>query len=295
VRWALRQWKQDDELKQIDRDFATGQVEGERRWYVLKKDPAQTMVVISGPIEFNVGSPSIERHRRENEAMHKVSIDHSYSIAATAVTKEQFRRFRPSYPDDKELTRFCPDSGCPVIGITWYEAAEYCNWLSKQEGLQSYYLPNSRGKYEEGMKIAQGYERLAGFRLPTETEWEYASRAQSTSSRFFGTSDDWLGKYSWYVMNAEQRTWPVGRLKPNDFGLFDICGNACSWCQDRYDSHGPSIFHDSGEPLVDTVEMAARGGAFVTPPTNVRSAFRFHSRPLNVLRDVGLRIVRTLR
>src|SRR5207245_3936582 len=134
-----------------------------------------------------------------------------------------------------------PQPDCPIGGVTWHEAAEYCNWLSKEEGLpptEWCYEANAAGKYAEGMKLAANYLKRTGYRLATEAEWEYACRAGAVTSRSYGEAEDLLGKCAWYLGNSKERTWPVGRLKPNDLGLFDMHGNIWTWCQERYLPYG---------------------------------------------------------
>src|SRR5207245_1595842 len=111
------------------------------------------------------------------------------------------------------------------------------NWLSKQEGLPETewcYEPNPDGKYAEGMKLTADYLRRTGYRLPTEAEWEYACRAGAVTSRYYGQTEELLGKYAWFFGNSQELTWSVGSLKPNDLGLFDMHGNVYCWCQERY-------------------------------------------------------------
>src|SRR5262249_15874499 len=138
------------------------------------------------------------------------------------------------------------DNG-PIVALSWYEAAEYCNWLSAQEG-----IPPEQWCYgelvkrvevvEEGnvkrektfriMQIKPNHRVLVGYRLPTEAEWEYASRAGATTSQVYGRGEQLLSHYAWYRKNSQNRTWPGGLLKPNDLGLFDTLGNAREWTDD---------------------------------------------------------------
>ncbi len=114
------------------------------------------MVVIPGPVEFLMGSPDSEAGRYENETLHRQRIGRSFSIAAKPVTVAEYLHFDNKYLT-KEARQYAPTDDCPIVGTSWYQAAEYCNWLSKQEGLPELewcYEPNKDGKYEEGMKPA---------------------------------------------------------------------------------------------------------------------------------------------
>ena len=153
------------------------------------------MVVIPGPVEFLMGSPSTEADRWEGpegnwEQQHRKRIGHSFAIAAREVTVEQFLRFRKDHEYSKQ---HAPTPDCPVNIVTWYDAAAYCNWLSKQEGIrerQWCYLPNDKDEYAEGMKLAPDYLKRTGYRLPSEAEWEYASRARAVTSRYYGETEE---------------------------------------------------------------------------------------------------------
>jgi formylglycine-generating enzyme required for sulfatase activity len=284
------------------------------------------MVVLKGPIMFNMGSPVTEQYRTPDELQHQVRIPRSFAISKKEVTVAQFQKFLEANPEvkrnaaldssknpsieNKKIYVFSPEPGCPQIFITWYEAARYCNWLSKMEG-----IPPSEWVYPEnirsGMELPVGYLNKKGYRLPTEAEWEYAARGGSTASRFYGDSDEELAQYAWYSKNPPQkkgdkidpddpnRTFPVGSLKPNQYGLFDVYGNVWEWCDSRRLEYEPGIFID--EParkiiITDSVAMIRRGGSFAYSKQEMRSAHRGAKNYFpNQRRDnVGFRVAKTV-
>jgi formylglycine-generating enzyme required for sulfatase activity len=266
------------------------------------------MALIAGPVEFVMGSPRGEDGRaggpaERTEMQHRRRIGRSFAIATKEVTLEQFQRFLQGHTYNKV---FSPTLGHPVNGVSWYGAAAYCNWLSKEEGIpedQWCYLPNAKGQFAAGMRVRPNHLDLTGYRLPTEAEWEFACRAGAVTSRYYGESEELLGRYAWYTKNSLDKSMlPPGSLRPNDLGLFDMLGNAYEWCQDGIAFYVPGIH---GEPAEDKENFAdlksiteqpgrvLRGGSFLGHSRNVRAAYRNWYAPATAVQGNGVRAART--
>jgi formylglycine-generating enzyme required for sulfatase activity len=180
--------------------------------------------------------------------------------------------------------------------VSWYDAAAYCNWLSRREGLPECYEPNEAGKYAAGMKIKPDALRLGGYRLPTEAEWEYACRAGAGTSRYHGSSADLLGRYAWCYLAPVDHAQPCGRLLPNDLGLFDMLGNVWEWCHDVSQPYPKKAVEDNMNIQLyinSSNRRLHRGGAFNFRPAGVRSALRGRSAPADRIISNGFRPSRT--
>ena len=155
------------------------------------------------------------------------------------------------------------------------------------------------GEIKPGMKMPADYLSRTGYRLPTEAEWEYACRAVTTTRRYYGSADELLAKYAWYQRNSDDLAHPAGQLKPNDLGLFDMLGNAWEWCQEKWPAKveastpGPRQDSEDLEPLADKTGRVTRGGSFANPASEVRTASRNQTRPIDEIDAVGFRMART--
>jgi formylglycine-generating enzyme required for sulfatase activity len=183
---------------------------------------------------------------------------------------------------------------------TWFEAAAYCNWLSEQDGIgreQWCYETNAEGQ----LRLRESYLSRTGYRLPTESEMEYAIRAGAVTSRFYGESDELLEKYGWYQPNSKGRHWPVGILKPNDFGLFDAHGNVWCWCQEPLRRYSPTepgkVFedHEGALPIDPKQGRAMRGNCYNDHGHEIGCDKAWDPEPGYGSNISGFRVARTMR
>jgi formylglycine-generating enzyme required for sulfatase activity len=319
-------WDLSGKLNQINKKLSKRH-DKKRMWFITPQ--GQTMSKILGPVTFMMGSPETEKYRTEDELAHQVTIPRSFAVSTKEITVAQFQSFlkvnplikelagqdpsKAPFAENERLLVSSPESDCPQIFVTWYEATQYCNWLSQLEGLPESewcYPPNKLIKSE--MEISHDYLKRKGYRLPTEAEWEYIARGGSATSHFWGESEELLSEYAWYSKNPPQarndprdpndpqHTYPVGQLKPNPLGIFDIYGNVWEWCDTRrlpYPATATIDETNSNIIITDSVGMVRRGGSFAYGKETVRSAHRGQTNYFpNQRRDnVGFRVARTIK
>ncbi|TDW22723.1 formylglycine-generating enzyme family protein [Kribbella kalugense] len=159
--------------------------------------------------------------------------------------------------------------GLPLTGLSWYDAVALCNELSVEDGLAVAYAIDSE-------EVSCDWS-AAGYRLPTEAEWQYACTGGTPAYRY-GPIDE----IAWYDGNSGGRPHPVGRKAPNAWGLHDMLGNVWEWCWDLYD------------PATYGSYRIFRGGGFADPERSVGSTVRRRSHPTFAIEDLGLRLAQTL-
>ncbi len=270
------------------------------RWSIDKA--GHTMVVIEGPESFLIGSPESESGRYFDEAIHHRSIGRTFAISTKEVTSVQYRRFLSESPQLQDRTK-ADDPNKPQRYVTWYEAAAYCNWLTRLMDLgddELCYRTTGYGRYGPEMQLAPDFLQRKGYRLPTETEWEYACRAKTVTSRYYGNDTRLLNRYA-FVDHEGDATTPVGTLLPNDFGLFDSLGNLREWVHDVWQVHEADeallddrIHAQYGSVLDQDTRRVAKGGSFFLPLKRVRAASRSQYTAREPFLDIGFRVARTI-
>lgn len=218
--------------------------------------------------EFKMGSGAIETgHKGDEGPLHPVKIS-PFWMSTHEMTWDIYELFvyqdfdqtknlgvdaisRPSKPY-LDMTFGMGKEGHPAVGMTHYNAVQFCRWLYTRTGVF--------------------------YRLPTEAEWEYACRAGSQSAFSFGNDTSIIAGYAWFRSNSLEKTHPVGSKKPNQWGLYDMHGNAAEWTLDQY---SPNYYSQNTGKVKDPVATAktlyphsVRGGSFQDDALDLRSAAR---------------------
>jgi formylglycine-generating enzyme required for sulfatase activity/serine/threonine protein kinase len=198
----------------------------------------------------------------EGSDAHEVSLTKPFYIGVYEVTQEQYQRVMGTNPS------FFEGASNPVEDVSWEDAVRFCRKLSE--------LPE---------------EKNAGrvYRLPTEAEWEYACRGGTTTEFSFGDDRSKLGEYAWVDKNSGRATHPVGKKKPNAWGLYDMHGNVWEWCSDWYGDYPKGAVTDPVGPVNGSLRVR-RGGSWFLDAAICVSALRNGGTPVYRLDTIGFRL-----
>ena len=262
---------------------------------------------------FRMGSSASEAERREDEGpQHSVTISQPFYMGVCEVTQAEYESVMATNPSYFSKTGGGSSklsgqdtSKFPVEMVSWYDAIEFCNKLSAKDNLTAYYSLTNVQRESGLIKSATVTEvsraasapALLGYRLPTEAEWEYACRANTTTPFYFGgvlnaDKANVIGKYG--TTSPLMRTTTVRSYNVNSFGLFDMHGNVCEWCEDVFDKKVYATrAGTTTDPLVKIGSdyHVLRGYSWENFGSESRSARRDWSTPGTRANNFGIRVV----
>ena len=217
----------------------------------------------------------------DEKPIHTVELDNFY-ISKYEITVLQYKEYCKStgvafpgkpqkswYVDHESAQNWVWKDKHPIVNISWYDAIGYCNWFSDATG--------------------------ETYTLPTEAQWEYAARGgnKSKNYKFAGSND--INQVAWYdETSGEVSTKPVGKLKPNELGIYDMSGNAMEWCLDGY-----GVYHKKKEKNPIGKEASSyktiRGGSWYYVADFCKITQRDSPKPTTKKFDYGFRIVKIIK
>ncbi|PID89779.1 MAG: hypothetical protein CSA05_00540 [Bacteroidia bacterium] len=204
----------------------------------------------------------------DEKPAHQVFLN-DYYIGQYEVTMGEFENFCSATGREPVRKESWSRANHPAIYVTWDMAVEYCKWLSKETGKK--------------------------YRLPTEAEWEYAARGGEKSQGYKYSGNNDIDEVAWYQGSIpEDGTQPVGSLKPNELGIYDMSGNVWEWCSDIYqkdyytksDKKNPKGAKRGNWRIV-------RGGSWAGKARQARVTYRQSNLPVNSGFNDGFRVVMT--
>lgn len=253
------------------------------QWFVTPS--GYTMVI---PEDFNLPIELNESLTDEEKARENYEIDWRFAVATTEVTCGKYMLFNPDY---KQILQEVEDANCPVNRVDLVGAMSYCNWLTLQDGMteqdQCYVEVKGRMVPHADFLVRRGY------RLPLEKEWEIAVRGGTETPFIFGSDSKLSFQYGWIAQNSKSMLHPVGMLKPNQIGLFDVCGNVSEWCHDGQ-------FLETIGQKYRGFPAPMRGGSFhsfnsaMAPYGSMRSGERLKLSRQAAFPNLGFRIARRI-
>jgi formylglycine-generating enzyme required for sulfatase activity len=212
------------------------------------------------PGAFLMGSDNGQENERP---VHQVTINRPFYMGIYVITQGQWKAIMHTEPW-KGMGHAQEDDDNPAVFVSWYDAQDFSSKLSEIDDQNVYYLP-------------------------TEEEWEYAARAGTTTEFSFGDDERELLSYGWYrdlTQRGEEYAHPVGKKRPNPWGLYDMHGNIWEWVDNWY--YGSY----AAKPNLHPNEKVLRGGGWDYPAFGARSAFRTSELPSRSKNSVGFRLIR---
>ncbi|MBL8853078.1 MAG: SUMF1/EgtB/PvdO family nonheme iron enzyme [Planctomycetaceae bacterium] len=319
--WLLRRWGKNQAVRNVDETPLDYDPSGVREWYVLRITPARigdrndrdnqvpgltqvpfdwapplyfTMIVFPGG-EFEMGS---QVGAPDPRYIQRAKVDGPIAVSDRELTWRQFgsidqdrRRKAWSVQFQEELggRQLLPDE--PAFGVSWFDAVNYCRWLTTASGLDESLQSYEKIELPEGAEVETGWIDLPddtewplrvdkpGFRLPTEVEWEYFARAGTNTTFSFGDDQQLASEYCWHEGNSNGWTQRTRQLRPSIGGLFDIHGNVWEWTDSWYEKGISRVYRGGGWD--QRTRFSCSGQSSSGPPTgrNAGDGFRIVQTP----------------
>lgn len=224
------------------------------------------MVTVEGGI-YTMGDTA-KNGKKDARPVHEVTLK-TFKLGKTQTTVAQWKTFCSA--TGRSMPEKAPSSGWtdshPIEKVNWYDAMEYCAWLSKKTNTP--------------------------YRLPTEAEWEYAARGGKLSKGSPFSGGGRLDHVGWFENNSENKTHAVAIKKPNELGLYDMSGNVWEWCSDWYGEYAATAQTNPQGPDTGTYRVL-RGGGAEYAALSCRVAYRFFGNPEGCYFSNGFRVALSL-
>jgi formylglycine-generating enzyme required for sulfatase activity len=208
---------------------------------------------------FLMGVPENEPGGTDPETPHRVTLTKPFEMGKFEVTQEEWQSVMGGNP-----SKFSGCAACPVDQVNWNDCQDF-------------------------LKRMNDYSDLYVYRLPTEAEWEFACRGGTTES-----APSPLGDFAWIRDNSGQMTHPVGKKRPNGYGLYDMYGNVWEWCQDYFGEYPKEAVKDPKGPMEGKYRVF-RGGGWSSESVDCPAWKRLISEPEDRKLILGFRVVRERR
>ena len=242
-------------------------------------DANMVLLVEGGTFEMiEENSDDDDEYYNYDDSNHSVTVS-SFIIWKTLVTQELYEKVIGTNPS------YYKGAKRPVECVTWYDAVEFCNALSRKNGLTPCYSKDASDNWTWN-------QNANGWRLPTEAEWEYAARGGNKSKKYEYSGSNKMDEVAWFYSNSNSETHDVASKKANELGLYDMNGNVLEWCWDWYESYkaGTQTNPTGGKSGSDRV---CRGGSWDSIDCKVST--RFSDNPSLCGNNHGFRLVCTPR
>ena len=216
--------------------------------------------------------PRDERAEKQEKPRHQVEITRDFYVGQYPVSQGLWEAIMGSNPSEKR------GANLPVDTVSWSDCIQFCNTLSKKEGKELVYSVS-------GKRVICNWS-ANGYRLLTESEWEYAARA---NQNILYAGSDKTKKVAWHFWNSGVKPHSVGLKKPNDFGLYDMSGNVSEWVWDWFGDYSEETMIDPTGPKTGSYRVH-RGGSWDKHDLHLRVSNRDKGKPTDRYKYLGFRL-----